>query len=213
MPRSTPTLALLCIAVGLFACRTRDDFISAPTSAPTRSARVAPGAPPLTDKSTHQDVVQLLKRSTPRQQSVTASSVIGPEGGVIALADAGVSVEFGPGAVSTRTLIRVTALAGKDVAYEFAPHGLTFNGTVVVHQDLRKTVAGFNKHSALQLQGSYFDGDLAGHFVDPLHDYARIDESRPASVNDDATSLAFTIKHFSGYLLSSGRVSVGAGID
>jgi hypothetical protein len=209
MSRSALTLALLCVAAGLFACRARDDFISAPTR--STAVTVAP-APPVTDKSGRQDVVQVLKRSKPLQQAVTASATIGPEGGVLRLDDAGVWIEFGPGAVSTRTLITITALAGKEVAYEFAPHGLTFTGSVVVHQDLRKTVAGFNTHSALQLQGAYFDGDLDGHFVDPQHDYARIDESRPASVNDDATWLAFTIKHFSGYLLSSGRAA-GVEID
>src|SRR5436190_740679 len=62
-----------------------------------------------------------------------------------------------------------------------------------------------------QLQGSYFDRLL----VDPTEVYSRSLERRPGKLKDkDAAKwLEFTIEHFSGYMVSTGKAGVDIDID
>src|SRR5919107_422844 len=63
------------------------------------------------------DVVQLLKRDD-AIESTTASAVIGPKGGRLQLSDAGLFMDFPRGAIDVPTRITVTALRGRNVAYQ-----------------------------------------------------------------------------------------------
>ena len=73
-----------------------------------------------------------------------ASATVGPLGGTLSLPGAGLLVVVPPLALSSRQTITVTAVAGSNVAYEFAPHGLKFNLPLVVTQNLGVTQAGAN---------------------------------------------------------------------
>lgn len=154
------------------------------------------------------EAVQVLLRSKPLPQDFSTSNIIGPAGGVLSIPAAGVHVIFARGAVSAPTRITMTAIAGAAVAYEFQPHGLTFNAPVTVVQDLKQTAAEHDASLRDALQGSYFDTDLPNTFVDAAHNFARIRESRHGKLKKDARFLEFIIEHFSGYMVSTGLVSV-----
>jgi hypothetical protein len=154
------------------------------------------------------DVVKLLKRDD-ALPAITASAVIGPKGGRLQIADAGVVLDFPRGAVSVPTRITVTALRGRNVAYLFEPHGTVFNEPVTLRQSLRNTTAWKDASFAAQLQGSYFDRLL----VDPTEVYARSLERREGKLKESAKWLEFTIEHFSGYMVSTGKSGVDMEID
>jgi hypothetical protein len=157
--------------------------------------------------------VQILKRTKGLKTTATASAVIGPDGGSLSIPGAGVEVVFAHGAVAKATRITVTAGKGKDVAYEFQPHGLTFSAPVVVRQDLKNTTAESDPLLAASLQGSYFEGTLEANLIGTHGVYSHIKEGRKAKLNGAATTLEFTIEHFSGYMLSTGLVSVDISTD
>jgi hypothetical protein len=145
------------------------------------------------------DVVGLLKRTEPLTEALTASAVIGPQGGRLQIREAGLRVDFPRGAVSSPTRITVTALRGSNVAYVFEPHGITFEEPVTISQSLRQTAA-WKTPLADHLQGSYFERLL----VDPTETFAHSLENRPARLKDLKTRLEFSIEHFSGYMVSTG---------
>ncbi|PYP79492.1 MAG: hypothetical protein DMD35_07965 [Gemmatimonadetes bacterium] len=49
---------------------------------------------------------------------------MGPDGGTLAIVEAGVNVTLPRGALTSTTTITMTARAGSLVAYDFAPHGV-----------------------------------------------------------------------------------------
>jgi hypothetical protein len=154
------------------------------------------------------DVVKLLKRDD-ALGSISATVVIGPKGGRIQLQDAGLRIDFPRGAVEVPTRITVTALRGRNVAYHFEPHGLVFRTPVTLSQSLRNTSAWKDARFAAQLQGSYFDRLL----VDPTEVYSRSLERREGKLKDSAKRLEFTIEHFSGYMVSTGKSGIDIDID
>ena len=169
---------------------------------------VAAGRPTLDLVSTGGDVVAMLDRSRNLERT-SVTKLIGPAGGHIQIGRAGIRVEFAPGAVAAPTPITLTALAGRKVAYDFQPHGLVFRAPVVVTQSLRGTTAWKNPELAAQLQGSYF----ARLIVDATRTYARSFERRPARLRDEGRLVQFTIEHFSGYMLSTGKLIPGVEVD
>ncbi|HET9425333.1 MAG TPA: hypothetical protein VFO55_08185 [Gemmatimonadaceae bacterium] len=150
------------------------------------------------------DVVGILRRTEYLPPGLSASDVIGPEGGHLQIGRAGLRVEFAPGAVSRPTRISVTAIGGRFVAYRFQPHGLVFDAPVTLRQNLRKTTAWREPLLAGQLQGSYFEKLL----VDASGQYAGTTERRAAKLRDESRFLEFTIEHFSGYMVSTGKMPV-----
>jgi hypothetical protein len=93
--------------------------------------------------------------------------------------------------------VSVTALAGSDVAYTFEPHGTTFLVPLVVNQDLRNTEAatgGLIDASAL----------FVGYFPDN-NNVLSVTELLNVSLNVFNQSATFTVTHFSGYIVASGR--------
>jgi hypothetical protein len=151
----------------------------------------------------------MLRRTVKLPRSISATGVIGPKGGHLQIGRAGVRVTFAPGAVAVPTRITVTAVGGRVVAYRFAPHGLVFDAPVTIRQDLRKTVAWRNPELTALLGGSYFDRLM----VDRTATYARSEERRPARARDKGRFLEFSIEHFSGYMVSTGLVSVRVEVD
>jgi hypothetical protein len=149
------------------------------------------------------EVVGILKRTEPLRETLTATGVIGPRGGRLQIKQAGLRVDFPRGAVSAPTRITVTAMRGDNVAYHFEPHGTVFGVPVTVHQDLRRTAA-WKTPLADQLQGSYFDRLL----VDSTETFARSKERRHGNLKDSKSALEFSIEHFSGYMVSTGEVTI-----
>lgn len=158
--------------------------------------------------------VVALKRSLYLAQDVSQTAVIGPAGGTIRIAAAGVTVEFPPGAVRARTSVTMTAKAGWDVAYEFAPHGITFAAPVMVQQDLTRTQAR-SARDAAKVQAGYYPENFGGLFLDKGQSIARVSELRSVDLDYPLNPHAarFYIYHFSGYLMSSGIADGIGAID
>lgn len=155
------------------------------------------------------DVVNLpaVERITALPSDISVTKTIGASGGNIAVPAAGLTVRFPSGAVAQPTVITVTAYAGKYVAYGFAPHGITFASPVSVTQSLQGTNARYTLLQSPVVGGYLANGqsDIAANGV------ATITELRPVqllfSIIDGLLGLdaRFTINHFSGYILASGR--------
>jgi hypothetical protein len=138
-----------------------------------------------------------LKRTTPLAAPLTASAYIGAFGGKLSIPAAGITVTVPPLALTSTKLVTVTAPAGSDVAYTFEPHGTTFLVPLVLTQDLRKTQAqsgGLIDASAL----------FVGYFPDNSN-ILSVTELLNVSLNLLNQSATFTVSHFSGYIVASGR--------
>jgi hypothetical protein len=126
--------------------------------------------------------------------------VIGAAGGSLAL-PGGATLVVPKGAVAANTTFTITRLPGRIVAYDFQPHGKTFAAALTVKQP----GAGTNLAavSAAALQGAYFADATR---LDQANAAAVVDEFAPSTtVAADRSSVSFTVKHFSGYLMSTGR--------
>ena len=150
------------------------------------------------------DTVFVLKRTSSLAQDLTASAVIGPEGGEIKIDAAGGKIVFPVGALEKPTLITMTAKAGWNVAYEFEPHGIRFGADVKIQQDLKFTMAYHQPSLVEKLQGAYYK-NLDASFIDPWKLLALVREVCPTEVDKaNPRIVKFYIRHFSGYLMSSG---------
>jgi len=153
------------------------------------------------DKSVH-----VLRRATPLADDVTYTQYVDVGGGKIVVPRTGLTIEIPYGALRSTTPITVTALAGDKVAYEFGPHGLTFQKPVRVTQSLNGT---FAENKTVSYEAIYFgpsnDGGLLGGVLGLVLEILDID------VNRTSNSAGFDIRHFSGYLVSSGRMGDGDG--
>lgn len=169
----------------------------------------APSAPEIAS-SAHQASISLAKQPGKKvkvngvewrkslKSDVSASALIGSEGGVLTLPATGLRLVVPAGAVSGPTQFRATAIAGKLVAYDFEPAGSTFPVALRVEQDLAFVDT---KHLTLT-------GALAGYFparadLDQARVTASVAEVIP--VTWSPTTLSFPVSHFSGYIVSWGR--------
>lgn len=177
----------------LSACAAGDTSPTAPLLDPTASAAVsASGAPK--DRATVSSV-NALGRRVPLGRAVTTSAAIGPAGGTLTLPSAGLRLVVPPGAVSSLVTFRVTALPGDAIAYEFAPHGITFHVPLQLQQGLSQTTW----LPGLTMRGGYFKDPKQ---VDTRTRKAQVDELFPAlRVGGNAI---LEIRHFSGYLIAMG---------
>ena len=134
------------------------------------------------------DTVVTLSRAVLLTTDVSQSAIIGPEGGTLEIAASG----------------------GWNVAYEFAPHGITFAVPVMVEQSLGNLLAG---GGARALQAGYYQDDLGAVLVDTRQSLARVTELRQVLLDrpTDPRVARFFISHFSGYIMSSGFASGGGG--
>ncbi len=139
-----------------------------------------------------------VQRTTPLASAITVSQTIGSAGGTLSIPAAGVTVVVPAGAVSSNTNFTMTARAGSLIAYDFAPHGITFAKPLVFTQSLSGTNATLLSAPLIQL-GYYSDPSLltaVGGLVSEL-------------INGNVNLLNWTftsnIKHFSGYMMTGGR--------
>jgi hypothetical protein len=193
-----PTLrrltALAFSALALVSCGT-DQPTAVPHPAPS-----APGAPSasLLGALTSLLSVDGLQRTTPLAAPITVSKAIGAEGGTLTIPAAGVTVVVPKGALAQTTTITMTARAGSLVAYDFAPHGITFAKPLVFSQQLRGTNATLLSAPFLHL-GYYTDGSLL------TKTGALVSELLGGTLNTLTWTFTAPIPHFSGYIVTCGR--------
>ena len=138
-----------------------------------------------------------LTRKNALADDITVSAVIGKDGGTLSIPAAGFELRVPAGAVKDPTNFTVTALKGKLVAYEFGPHGITFDRALEARQNLVGT-----DWSLLSLKTLY-----AGYFADKDHlDYAT-KTAQLSEVLDGVTApltkrFSWNIEHFSGYVVA-----------
>ena len=142
--------------------------------------------------------VKGLQRTSPLAVPITVTKVIGPEGGTLAIPQAGVTVTVPRGALATTKTITMTARAGSLVAYDFAPHGVVFAKPLVFSQQLRGTNATLLSAPLLGL-GYYRDPSLLSKTG------GLVSELLNGTVNTLSWTFTSTIPHFSGYMVSCGR--------
>ena len=92
----------------------------------------------------------------------------------------------------------MTARAGTLVAYDFAPHGITFAKPLVFSQQLRGTNATLLSAPFLGL-GYYKDASLL------TKTGGLVSELLGGAVNTLTWTFTSTIPHFSGYIVTCGR--------
>jgi hypothetical protein len=139
-----------------------------------------------------------LLRTTPLAEDITVVETIGTAGGKLSIPAAGVTVVIPAGALSTPTEITMTARKGSLVAYDFAPHGITFARPLVFTQKLSGTRA--TLFSALGLKLAYYkDPSLLGATT------ALVSELVSGLFNVLNWSFNAPIRHFSGYMVTCGR--------
>ena len=153
--------------------------------------------------------VLALPRGEALDHDISTTGTIGAAGGTLAIQEAGITVFFPRGALGARTRITLTAKAGSAVAYEFEPHGLTFDVPVRVEQEL--AYADVSGGRLARLQAGYYPQTLDAIFVNPTKLLARVSELRDAALDDGVNPrvATFYISHFSGYIMSSGFAEGG----
>ena len=88
--------------------------------------------------------------------------------------------------------------AGKIVAYDFQPHGTTFAVPVQIEQPTLGT--NLMKWTPTQnILGAYFSS------LNQTAGTGEVTEFRPTFVSADKAWIKFTVDHFSGYMVSTGR--------
>jgi hypothetical protein len=197
----TPIRQLAALALSLFvASCSADNIPSAPpkVAAPNSgSADLLGTVGSVTSTLGLTPAVGLL-RIVPLAAPITVSQLIGTGGGTLSIPAAGVTVVIPSGALASATQITMTARAGSLVAYDFAPHGITFAKPLVFSQKLRGTNATLLTAPLLRL-AYYSDGGLLG----PLG--GLVSELISGTVNLLSWTFTAKIQHFSGYMVSCGN--------
>jgi hypothetical protein len=197
----------LAAALGLAACR---DVVAPQTAAPAPAPNALLGIIPIPilDPILSKipilgpllvpDTVVVVQRLQALPYNITQTKFIGSGGGQISIPAAGVTLIVPSGAVDYATPITVTALAGRGVAYEFGPTGMTFKKPLTIKQDLSVTSIDPRLLSKLKFQGGYFKSksDLLGGLLGIVY------ELLSATTNASGTSVEFNVNHFSGYLIA-----------
>jgi hypothetical protein len=209
--RLLPALGILLALGAAYACHSDSTLAPSASSGSRLSAGTAQSGRRDVDPATV--TVVALRRNFNLPTDVSASAVIGPQGGEIDLWAAGAKIVFPAGALSSPTRITMTAKAGWSVAYEFSPHGITFDMPVTVQQDLNWT--SYQSGDGGKVQAGYYQDSLSKALVGPGLSIARVTELRRVDLDRPLNPCiaTFYIYHFSGYLMSSGFAGAGGGDD
>lgn len=141
-------------------------------------------------------VVTSLQRLVPLPGDISRSATVGPEGGTIRIPETGFRLDIPRYALGEPTVITVTAVSGSAVAYEFEPHGITFDRPLVISQDLG--VSGIvSDLFGRRFRGAYFRSrdELRADGTALVH------EIEPTLLDLLSTSVRFPVSHFSGYIV------------
>jgi len=130
------------------------------------------------------------------QSETQARATIGPRGGSISLGN-NVKLTVPAGAVRRNTTFAIKRLPGLMVAYDFEPHGTTFDVPLIIEQSTAGT--NFASWKTPQVRGAYFPHS---GLLNQLLGRALVSEFRPATLSPDRRTIRFTVEHFSGYMVS-----------
>ncbi len=161
-----------------------------------------PATQPYLGKSGAATQVAVLNRTAPLASGMGVTGTIGPAGGTLELKGAGVVAIFPANAVAAPVTITMTAVAGRPVAYTFEPHGLVFGQPVRVEVSLMGTAADGNRRLQDVLEAAYFPDGLGDAQTTGT---ATVTERMPVGFDATRSKAIFSVRHFSGYLLASGR--------
>lgn len=190
--------SFLAITAAVLAAACGDTGVTAP------SRQTAASAPAQREILSAPITVKVAQRDAPLSEPVSTSATVGWWGGTMSLPAAGLTVIIPPFAVSSPITLTATAVAGSGVAYEFGPHGTHFNVPLVMIQNLSHVnMSGLNPL------------DMFAGYYSSLNDggTASITELLNVGVNLESLTAVFTVTHFSGYLLASGRCSTDSGVE
>jgi hypothetical protein len=196
---SAAAIALTTLAA---ACADGPTAPAGPSAAP--SAEPAPHMASTTGATTSAAVaVRTLLWNSPVTQATT-SAVIGWGGGTLPLPGGGALV-VPQGAVSSPTAFSATRLPGRIVAYDFEPHGRTFAAPLTVRvPGAGNNLAAVAGSGTATLQGAYFP---SSNGFDQARGSAAVTEFAPSTTLAwDRSWVSFPVRHFSGYLMSTGRM-------
>lgn len=135
----------------------------------------------------------------------SASALIGPEGGTIALNGSDFTMYIPAGALSLPTMITVTSLAGAHVAYDMQPHGLRFLKSVTAVQDLGNT-ATYRTWAGNGIRSAYLQDRNDEIDADDTAAPAELQAATTYFYGADpvAETHVWTLNHFSRFILISG---------
>lgn len=140
-----------------------------------------------------------LTRKTALSKDITVTAVIGKDGGRLSIPAAGFELTIPKNAVKTNTTFTVTAIKGKLVAYEFGPHGLTFQKNLEAKQDLSGTEYRLVSGLLKPLVAGYF---LQRSDLDQGNAVALVLEVIKGLTVPLTQTFSFDIEHFSGYVVA-----------
>lgn len=201
MSSSIRRFGALALALTLAACSADQvtappQQMQAPEAAP--SASLLGGLLGTVTSVLHLTTNEAIQRTKPLPAPITVTKTIGYYGGTLSIPAAGVTVTVPRGALSRNTVITMTARAGSLVAYDFSPHGITFNKPLSFSQSLKGTNVGILQLPFLQLS-YYEDASLLGDVT------AVVSELVGGVLNLLDWTFTAPIKHFSGYVVTCGR--------
>lgn len=166
---------------------------------------IAPVAPPrMASADLHLDGVNRVvglrgvQRFEALRAPVVVEATIGADGGELTIPAAGVTLTVPSGALREATKITMTARAGRQLAYDFQPHGLVFATPLILSQQLRGTSASLLEAPFFKL-GYYEDPSLLGETT------GWVSQTFAGTVHLRGWSFTANVPHFSGYLIGVGR--------
>ncbi len=142
--------------------------------------------------------LRLMQRTVPLLDEMSTARQVGPNGGTLRIKQAGIVVKVPAGALDESVHLRLVALPGDDVAFEFEPHGISFNQPLELRIFVEDTELEYLEDQNTpngpldDVTGVYWEGDLATGFT--------ILETFPVEYYDGR--LIFETDHFSGYALA-----------
>lgn len=148
-------------------------------------------------------VVPALTRDVPLAHDITVSVMIGRTGGTLEIPEAGLKLDVPANAVRKPTLFTATAKAGSMVAYDFGPAGSKFSSGLKVVQDLKGT-SWWKLADPSVMEGAYYADDSQ---LDTSTGKATVNEFVTTNVQMSVAKTSFVVKHFSGYIIATGRSS------
>ncbi|HKO16319.1 MAG TPA: hypothetical protein VJU87_08770 [Gemmatimonadaceae bacterium] len=147
-------------------------------------------------------LVGVVDRVVPLSSDVTWSFVAGPAGARSSNSAVGLSIVVPPAALSQNVTITVTARKGSAIDYHFEPEGLQFAVPVVLTQTVSSS---YLYNSSTTIKGAYYSSSTLQY--DASTGQAIVNEFEPTVINRWQSTVSFSIKHFSGYIVASDNSS------
>jgi len=149
---------------------------------------------------------QGLLRTTPLAATVVVVKTIPSGGGGISVPGTDFQLQVPNGAfVGHSMTITIIAYPGNVVAYDFQPHGFVFLKALKAVQQL-----GHTNWKSFNLPAGFYRNWAGAYFASPSQidlqtGQALINEFMPGGVNVGGATMTWSIPHFSGYMVSTGR--------